>query len=140
MSSIPPIPFNKACALLSPTPGTPGMLSTLSPLSARKSITSSGGIPNFVFTPSTSISWFVMVLIKVTCSFTSCAMSLSPVLIRVSIPFSVACLANVPITSSASTPDSTITGNPIALMMACNGSIWLLSSSGIGGRFALYSL
>ena len=99
----------------------------------------SGGIPNFSLTPSTSKVVLVMVLIKKVCSSTNCAISLSPVLIRVFTPILLACNAKVPITSSASTPGIVKIGKPIALITACNGSIWLRKSSGILGRLALYS-
>ena len=80
-----------------------------------------------------------MVLIKRTCLVTNCAISLSPVEITVSIPSSSACFAKVPITSSASTPGMTNKGKPIAVIISCNGAICVRRSSGIGGRFALYS-
>src|ERR1041385_1877981 len=41
-------------APLSPMPGTPLMLSIVSPISARTSTTRFGGTPNFSFTPSAS--------------------------------------------------------------------------------------
>ena len=133
------MPCNRPSADLSPTPGTPGMLSTLSPFNAKKSIISSGPTPNLSSTPGTSIKVLFMVLIKVTWLSTNCAISLSPVLTNERIPNAVARFVNVPMTSSASTFGSTIKGNPIALMMLCNGAICERSSSGIGGRLALYS-
>ena len=69
---------------------------------------------------------------------TSCARSLSPVEITVSMPAAAACVASVPITSSASTPSIISSGQPFARTNSCNGSICATRSSGIGGRFALY--
>ena len=79
------------------------MLSTLSPIRARKSMISSGPTPNFSFTPSTSRRLPVMVLTSVMCPSTSCAMSLSPVEITTGRPAAALLRARVPITSSAST-------------------------------------
>ena len=53
---------------------------------------------------------------SVTSLSTSCAMSLSPVDINTCIPSFFALKANVPITSSASTPAIDINGMPIALI------------------------
>ena len=66
-SSLPRL-CSSASAVFSPTPGTPGMLSTLSPISARKSTICSGGTPNFARTPSTSSRVSVIVLTSVTCA------------------------------------------------------------------------
>ena len=85
------------------------------------------------------MSVLFMVLINVTWSSTSCAISLSPVLTNDFIPKAVARFVRVPMTSSASTFGSTINGKPIAFIMVCKGAICERSSSGIGGRFALYS-
>ncbi|MNC71915.1 hypothetical protein D3C75_1228880 [compost metagenome] len=57
------------------------MLSEASPISARKSIISSGGIPYLSHTSCGPRMVLFMVLIKVTFDVTNCAMSLSPVLI-----------------------------------------------------------
>ena len=129
-----PTPCNSASAVFSPTPGTPGMLSTLSPISARKSIMSSGPTPNFSTTPGISITVSVMVFTNVTCLLTSCAISLSPVETTTSMPISVACAASVPMTSSASTPSITNSGIPIARIILCIGSTCGRRSSGMGGR------
>ncbi|CNT87985.1 Uncharacterised protein [Salmonella enterica subsp. enterica serovar Bovismorbificans] len=75
-----------------------------------------------------------MVLISVIFGVTNCAISLSPVLINTGRPTFSASRASVPITSSASTPETASSGNPMALTMACNGSICARRSSGIGGR------
>ena len=123
----------------SPTPGTPGILSDESPISARKSMISSGGMPYLSHTSCGPRIVLFMVLIRVTFGVTSCAMSLSPVLISTAWPAFSASSASVPITSSASTPGVTNSGRPIALTMLCSGSICARRSSGIGGRCDLYS-
>ena len=115
------------------------MLSTLSPIRARKSMISSGPTPNFSFTPSTSRRLPVMVLTSVMCPSTSCAMSLSPVEITTGRPAAALLRARVPITSSASTPSTHSNGRPRARTLACSGSTWTRRSSGIDGRLALYS-
>ena len=78
----------------------------------------SGGTPNFAATPAESRIGSSMVLTMVTRSSTSWAMSLSPVHTSTSSPAALACSARVPMTSSASTPPSTSTGNPSARTMA----------------------
>ncbi len=135
--SSPPRPCSSAWAVFSPTPGTPGMLSEESPISARKSMISSGGTPYLVTTSSGPRMVLVMVLIRVIPGVTSCAMSLSPVLINTGRPIFSASRASVPITSSASTPETAIKGRPIAFTILCRGSICARRSSGIGGRWDL---
>lgn len=115
------------------------MLSEESPINARKSIISSGGMPYLSHTSCGPRMVLFMVLIRVTFGVTNCAMSLSPVLISTAWPAFSASSAKVPITSSASTPGVTSSGNPIALTILCNGSICARRSSGIGGRCDLYS-
>ena len=66
-------------------------------------------------------------------------MSLSPVETTTSMPCAAPCTASVPITSSASTPDSRMIGMPSADTIAIIGSTCARNSSGIGGRLALYS-
>ncbi len=132
--SSPPSPCSNACAVFSPTPGTPGMLSEESPIKARKSMISEGGTPYFVTTSSGPRMVLVMVLIRVILGVTSCAISLSPVLISTGRPAFSASRASVPITSSASTPETAMSGNPIAFTIACSGSICARKSSGMGGR------
>ena len=44
-SSSDPYSWSSCAAVLSPIPGTPGMLSEVSPLSPIRSVTSSGGTP-----------------------------------------------------------------------------------------------
>ena len=75
-----------------------------------------------------------MVFSSVMRSFTSCAMSLSPVEMITLKPSAAARSAKVPMTSSASTPLLISSGKPMARMTACSGSICDLRSSGIGGR------
>ena len=93
------------------------MLSDLSPMRANRSITSAGGIPNFSSTPAASSTEPVMVFTRVMCSSTNWAMSLSPVEITTGVPLAAACLARVPMTSSASTPSTQSRGRPIACTM-----------------------
>ena len=99
----------------------------------------SGATPNFAFTPATSSVSFDIVLISVTCGSTSCARSLSPVDTTVRMPARSASFASVAMTSSASTPSTTSSGQPIARIASMSGSICAARSSGIGARFALYS-
>ena len=64
--------------------------------------------------PRRRASRCVIVLISVTRSSTSCARSLSPVeMTRVACPRACACTASVPITSSASTPSTISSGQPM---------------------------
>ncbi|MOA19947.1 hypothetical protein D3C78_1403590 [compost metagenome] len=86
------------------------MLSTLSPIRARKSMMCSGPTPNFSCTPATSSTLPVMVLTRVTWPSTSCAISLSPVEMITGRPFAALLRASVPITSSASTPSTHSSG------------------------------
>ena len=78
----------------------------------------SGGTPNLPATPAASSTASSRLLTMVTRSSTSWAMSLSPVHTSTSSPASLACSARVPMTSSASTPPSTSTGNPSPRTMA----------------------
>ena len=132
-----PYAFNHLAAVLGPHFGIPGTLSTLSPVSARKSMILSGGTPNFSSTPAGVSVVSLMVFTSVTLSVTSCAKSLSPVEISTDSPDASACFASVPMTSSASTPGTASSGNPNALIIACSGWICSRSSSGIFSRFAL---
>ena len=101
--------------------------------------------PNLASTPAMSkisspfLKAFGMVFTTVTRSFTNCVMSLSPVEMITRNPCASACFARAPITSSASTSSTINRGHPIATIAACSGSTWLRKSSGILGRFALYS-
>ena len=80
-----------------------------------------------------------MVLTSEMRSFTSWAMSLSPVEITTRMPSRAARSASVPITSSASTPSILSSGSPSASTASISGPVCALRSSGIGGRCALYS-
>ena len=66
-------------------------------------------------------------------------MSLSLVEMNTRHPLLRARSARVPMTSSASTPETQRRGSPWAAMTWWSGSICTRSSSGMGGRFALYS-
>ena len=94
-------------AVFSPTPGTPGMLSELSPLSDLKSTICSGVRPYRAKTRSGSYSTIasappLAVCIRCTFLVTSCSMSRSPETMCTSQPSRSAAVAMVPITSSAS--------------------------------------
>ena len=65
-------------------------------------------------------------------------MSLSPVEISTSNPAAAARTASVPITSSASTPDTRSSGSPSAVTASSKGCNCERRSSGIGVRCALY--
>ena len=125
-------------AVLGPTFATPGTLSTASPVSVSRSSTWSGRTSNFARTPASSYVSLLIVLTIVMPGRTSCVRSLSDDEITVSMPAAAACVASVPITSSASTPSTISSGQPCARTSSCSGAICLTRSSGIGGRFALY--
>ena len=99
----------------------------------------SGGTPNFASTPAASSVSLFIVLISVTLSSTSCAMSLSPVETTVFQPAAVAARASVPMASSASMPGTMMMGQPSISTTAWMGSICSARSSGIEERLALYS-
>ena len=85
----------------------------------------SGGTPNFSCTPTFPRRSLDIVFTHSTWSETSCVRSLSPVEITVFQPWTrSACVASVPMTSSASTPSTTTTGHPKAAMASSSGSIW----------------
>jgi len=98
-----------------------------------------GGTPNLASTPASSSTSLVIVLIRRTWGVTSCARSLSPVETTACMPAASACRVKVPITSSASTPSTINNGQPSARTASCSGAIWQARSSGIEGRWALYS-
>ena len=98
-----------------------------------------GAAPNFASTPPSSRTESSMVLTRVTRSSTSWAMSLSLVEMTTRRPLSRARSARVPMTSSASTPGTQRRGRPSPRTIRCSGSICARSSSGMGGRFALYA-
>ena len=137
-----PYSFSHLAAVLGPTLSTPGTLSTVSPVRLRKSMIWSGFTPNFSRTPAASIGTGgtpsrVMVLTRMVSSSTSCARSLSPVEITVRMPARRACVASVPITSSASMPGTTSSGQPSACVSSWMGAIWATRSSGVEARLAL---
>ena len=98
-----------------------------------------GGTPNLAVTPASSSTSSLMVLNHNTWSLTNCVKSLSPVAITVAQPSRVARTDNVPITSSASTPAMDTTGQPSARTASSITGICNAKSSGIDGRWALYS-
>ena len=73
-------------------------------------------------------------------SSTNCIKSLSSDETTAFTFLSLAVLTNVAITSSASTPSISISGNPIALQISFKGFNCSRKSSGMGGLLALYSL
>jgi hypothetical protein len=101
-------------AVFSPIPGTPGILSDVSPANPLISGTYVGSTPRRSLTASTSyVSISLMprfVTMARVSSDTSCRVSLSPVTIRLSTPASSACFVIVPIMSSASYPSISSTG------------------------------
>ena len=74
----------------------------------------SGGTPNLACTPATSSVSLLIVLTRVTRSLTSCARSLSPVDTTLFTPCDSAWRTSVPITSSASMPGTSSSGQPMA--------------------------
>ena len=132
IASTGPMRCTRAIAVFSPMPGTPGMLSIASPMRPRTSGTRSGSTPNRARTSATPMRRSRMVSYSVVRSSTSCIMSLSPVTMTVSMPAAVACVASVPMTSSASTPASSITGRRSAATSRRMYGICGRSSSGIG--------
>ena len=127
-------------AVFCPTFGTPGMLSDESPTSANISLICVGLTPNFSKTFSSLKVLWVMVFIKVVSgSLTSCIRSLSRLETTHLKSLSLATVTKVAITSSASTPSTSSSGKPIALQISFTGFNCSLKSSGIGGRFDLYS-
>ena len=115
-------------AVLGPTLSTPGTLSTVSPVRLRKSTMRSGGTPKRSTTPAASRGTAgepsrVMVLTRTVSSATSCARSLSPVETTVFMPARRACATSVPMTSSASIPGMTSSGQPSATEISWIGLI-----------------
>ena len=97
-----------------------------------------GGTPNFSITPFTSSRSLLMVLMRLTCSLTNCAMSLSPVDTTTRKPAWVATRASVPMASSASMPGTVSVGQPSSCTTSWIGSICCTSASGMALRVALY--
>ena len=132
--------FSHFAAVFCPTFGTPGMLSEASPTKASKSLIWLGFTPNFSNTLSSlKILCFIVSIIEIWGSSTSCIRSLSnDEMTHLYFAFFAICEI-VAITSSASTPSISIRGNPIARQIDLTGANWSLRSSGIGGLLALYS-
>ena len=101
-------------AVLGPTLGTPGTLSTVSPTSVWKSIINDGGTPNSSVTPATSRFLPFMVSMMVMRSLTNWLKSLSPLETMTFKPCVAATCASVAITSSASTPGTSSSGQPMS--------------------------
>ncbi|MCW0423687.1 hypothetical protein NB713_001630 [Xanthomonas sacchari] len=134
-----PYSASHLAAVLGPHFSTPGTLSMASPISASRSTIWCGQTPNFSITAaSESMRLPLMVLTSCTPGRTSWAKSLSPVEMVTSRPSPAPCRARVPITSSASTPSWRRMVMPSACTIWHIGSTWARSSSGIGGRLALY--
>ena len=134
-----PYSASHLAAVFGPHFSTPGTLSTVSPISASRSTIWPARTPNLSITAaSASIRLPLMVLTRPTPGRTSWAKSLSPVEMVTARPSPAARSARVPITSSASTPCSRRIGMPSAPTISSIGSTCARSSSGIGGRFALY--
>ena len=135
----------KSVAVFSPTPGTPGMWSLVSPISALRSMSCAGVSPYFSCTAagvySTVSGLPILVAASNTCtwSLTSCNASRSPVAMTHSSPDFTQAEASVPSRSSASNPSCSITEQPISCNISFKIGIWLRSSSGIPLRPALYS-
>ena len=79
-----------------------------------------------------------MVSMMVMRSFTNWLRSLSPLETTTLMPWVLAMWAKVAITSSASTPGTSSSGQPMSRTKRWMGSIWLRKSSGMGERVALY--
>ena len=95
--------------------------------------------PNFATTASSESRRLpLIVLTRATPGRTSWAKSLSLVEMVTSTPAAQARRARVPITSSASTPSTRTMSMPSAWTMSHIGWTWARSSSGMGGRLALY--
>ena len=97
-----PYSLSRLAAVFSPTPGTPGMLSILSPVSASRSPTWRGGTPHFSSTSLGPYHFSYMESYERRESSTSCIRSLSPVTMTTSQPCARARRASVAMTSSAS--------------------------------------
>ena len=128
------------CAVTSPTPGTPGMLSEASPCKALSSTTCQGSIW-YVSSNDSSVIILMSEMpfcVKYTCVVEeiSCKESLSPVTILVG---RSNLAANVPKISSASIPFFSITLIPIVCRICFSGCNCERNSSGIGFLVPLYS-
>ena len=130
-------------AVFSPTPGTPGMLSEESPISAFRSTMTGGAKP---YSSSKRFSSYRTVSVCPMRVFTwrtavpfpiSWKLSLSPVTATQSQPASAQAEAMVPIRSSASQPASSYRGTFMASSTSFRIGIWTDSSSGMAFLWAL---
>ena len=130
-------------AVFSPIPGTPGMLSAASPQRPRMSMTcdtrSMSHCSRMVGTSRSSTSEpFLPGFHMVVVGLTSWAKSLSGVTMKVwNEPSSSACLAMVPMMSSASKPGISMTGMLKAFRMRLTCGMAKARSSGMASRWAL---
>jgi hypothetical protein len=129
--------LTSSAAPLGPMPGTPGMLSMLSPCRASTSATFSGGTPNFSRTSGGPMNRLRMVSSMKTRSPTTCMRSLSPEHMTTFMPASDARQASVAMTSSASTAGTITLGMPKVSTTRCSSSTCAARSGGMGGRPAL---
>ena len=91
--SVSPCSVISWAAFFGPTPGTPGTLSTLSPIRAWTSATLFGATPNFAITSSRPIGFCLIGSSMPTLSSISCIRSLSDEMIVVRYPARVASVA-----------------------------------------------
>ncbi len=128
-------------AVFSPTPGTPGMLSDLSPISPLRSISPAGSSPYLSFTlllsQSSKSDTPLLVYITFTLSLTSCRASRSPVTMSTSMPSCSPYRERVPITSSASKPAASIRFISMASKRSFNTGTCTARSSGMPFLWAL---
>ena len=131
-------------AVFSPIPGTPGILSDVSPCNPFTSISCFGSIPyvssifSLLYTSVSVFPPFVLGILIITLSVASWNVSLSPESIITSLPCFSPNLESVPNISSASYPSFSIISIFIAFSTSFITGICSASSSGIPFRFALY--
>src|SRR5690606_7648571 len=128
---------SNTAAVLAPTPGTPGMLSTASPHSARKSATWCACTPWRDFTPAAPQRTPRAKSHCSSCSSSSCDRSLSAETITPRRPNARAWRSALPIRSSASYSGWASVASPRPWHRALQCANWRLSSSGAGSRLAL---
>ena len=129
---------SRSSARFSPTPGTPGMLSDVSPASALKSRICEGVSPMLSLSAAASMTCTSLMprLVNSTVveSSMSWKLSRSPVRINVLMPWD---LASVPMMSSASIPSCSTYFIPITSNICLTTGICTASSSGMPRRVAL---
>ncbi len=131
---------SRSAAVLGPTPGTPGTLSLVSPVSARKSRTCPGLTPNFSRTsggPKVRSRIESHVTTWSSPSWTSCMRSLSALTMTTRSPSASARAATAAMRSSASSPSFWKTAQSQARMISSTRAICCDRSGGGGGRVAL---